>query len=101
MLVADASIGTVATATTPFEIALPLLPLTRHVTVPEPDAQVRVLLAAVSADPAAKLMGPRTFVGYESVHCKPAGDAEALRLTFSETALPGAALAPDKLRVAV
>jgi hypothetical protein len=101
VVVADERIGTVATATTPFEIALRLLPLTRHVTLPVLVAQLRVLLAAVRAEPAAKVIGPRTFVGYASVHCNPAGDAEALRLTFSETDLPGAALAPDKLRVAV
>jgi hypothetical protein len=60
---ADNKIWTLATATTPLAMVFVLLPTAIHVTVPEPEEHVSVLPAAVSAGPAAKVSGPRIFVG--------------------------------------
>ena len=60
VVAAEDRMGTVATATTPFAIAVVFDPLATQVTLPDAASQLRLLLAAVSAEPAAKVTGPIT-----------------------------------------
>ena len=78
----------VIVATIPSAMPVASVPLAMHVSDAVPDAQLSVLLAAVSAAPAAALIEAMSAVEYESVHCKPAGDAPPVRERLSETAPP-------------
>ena len=60
---ADGNIRMVATATTPLEMVLLFMPIAIQLTAPEAAAHVRLLPAALSAGPAAKVTDPRTLVG--------------------------------------
>jgi hypothetical protein len=82
----------VTTATTPSGIMLPFIPLATHVYVPLAPAQLIALPAVIAADPAATVINVISEAGYRSVHCKPAGCAEAVtRERLSVTLPPGEA----------
>lgn len=65
-------------ATTPFPMAVPFVPLPKHVYVPEDPVQYRDLDAAVRAGPAVMLTAVTADAGYVSVHSKPASWLEVL-----------------------
>ena len=63
VLLVPAAVCAVTTATTPLLMVLEFMPLTTQLTVPVPEAQVRVLLADVTAAPAATLNEVMLLVG--------------------------------------
>jgi hypothetical protein len=91
---------TVKTATTPLAIAVLFVPLAKQVTVPLAPLQESDLPAAVRALPAAPVTEATSVGGYDSFHCKPAGEAEEFaRVRFNETVPPGAVDPVPKLSV--
>lgn len=101
--IADANTGTAAVATTPLGMVLAFTPTAMQVMTPEPEAQTRLLPAALSEGPAVRVTGPKTLVGYVRLHCNPAGKAPegAVRLKLSGTTPPGAPPAAESPRDAV
>jgi hypothetical protein len=61
-------------ATTPLGMLLVFIPEVRHVKVPPPMAQLKVLPAPTSAAPAVALIETTSLAEYEMVHCSPAGE---------------------------
>jgi hypothetical protein len=87
---------TVTVATTPLPIVESVAPIAMHVTEPLTELHVRVLLAPLSAAPAATTTEVASVGTNESVHCKPAGAPPlALNERFSDTEPPSTA-EPDK-----
>jgi len=79
----------VTTARTPLPIVLAFGPEARQVTDPVLEAQFSVLLTAVRAGPAARLIETISVGEYESVHCTPDGAlVPAVRLRFRDTVPP-------------
>ena len=76
-------------ATVPAVIAVAFMPLATHITDPEPELQVRVLPAAVSAGPALTAIDAMLPGVYPKVHCSAAGALPGtVRVRFNEMALP-------------
>jgi hypothetical protein len=88
----------VTTATTPLLMPVEFMPLATQVIEVGAELQLSVLPTAFSAGPVAALRALMP-VGYESVHCRPAGALlPAFRDRFRETEPPGAADPEAKLK---
>ncbi len=87
------------TATTPLAMMLVFMPVARQVSDPLAELQFSVLPAAVNTGPATTLSEVMSPIGYESVHCRPAGALVAMfNERFSEMAFPRTTAPEAKLR---
>jgi hypothetical protein len=85
-------IANVTVATTPFEMAVELIPHTMHIDVPALVVQESCLPAAVATVLAAMVAEVISAVAYFRVHCSPVGAvAVPLRVILKATVVPGVA----------
>jgi len=73
VLVTPLAIVTLTTATGPFGMMLPFIPVAKHVYEPVPAVQLKLFPAPVAADPAVAEMEVTADVLNVSVHCTAAG----------------------------